>query len=103
MPFRIPLSPDAFGLQRDFAAGSLVHELSKREYEVLCTLATGRNNTEVAELLGIRESSVVNHLTNIYRVLELPQNSNARVAASLIAVRDCGRNPFKSENRLLEA
>jgi DNA-binding NarL/FixJ family response regulator len=40
-------------------------ELSKREYEVLCLLAKGLRNREIAKRLGITERTVKNHVAQI--------------------------------------
>ncbi len=43
--------------------------LSDREREVLVALADGRSNPEIADVLGLSESTVRNHLTGIYAAL----------------------------------
>lgn len=44
--------------------------------------------------MGIAEPTVVNHLTAIYRKLNIPEDCNARVAITLLVVRDCPDCPF---------
>ncbi|MFK7747448.1 MAG: response regulator transcription factor, partial [Kordia sp.] len=40
--------------------------LSKREYEVLCQLAKGHSNKEIASLLFVSESTIKTHVSNVY-------------------------------------
>ena len=40
--------------------------LSKREYEVLCELAKGLSNKQIAENLFVSESTVKTHVSNIF-------------------------------------
>jgi DNA-binding NarL/FixJ family response regulator len=56
--------------------------LTSREYEVLEQVAQGRSNRGVATILGIEERTVENHVTNIFRKLDLPEG-NQRVLAVL--------------------
>ncbi len=58
-------------------------ELTRREREVLCLLAEGLTNREIAERLVISEHTVHRHVANILRKLELP----SRTAAAARAVR----------------
>lgn len=55
--------------------------LSKREYEVLLLLARGLNNKMIGEELFISEKTVKNHITQIFKKLEV----NDRVQAALFA------------------
>lgn len=55
--------------------------LSKREYEVLMLLSSGLNNKMIADELYISEKTVKNHVTQIYKKLEV----NDRVQAALFA------------------
>ncbi len=55
--------------------------LSKREYEVLLLLARGLNNKAIGEKLFISEKTVKNHVTQIFKKLEV----NDRVQAALFA------------------
>jgi DNA-binding NarL/FixJ family response regulator len=45
--------------------------LTGRQREVLALMAEGRNNAAIAARLGIAETSVVRHASNIYDVLEI--------------------------------
>lgn len=55
--------------------------LSKREYEVLLLLARGLNNKSIGQELYISEKTVKNHVTQIYKKLEVDD----RVQAALFA------------------
>jgi two-component system, NarL family, response regulator DegU len=59
------------------------NDLTSREVEVLAQIAQGMQNKEVARSLVISEATVENHLTSIYRKL----NVNNRTQASLYALR----------------
>jgi LuxR family transcriptional regulator, maltose regulon positive regulatory protein len=58
-------------------------EVTRREREVLCLLAEGLTNRQIAERLVVSEHTVHRHVTNILRKLELP----SRTAAAVHAVR----------------
>jgi len=51
--------------------------------EVLCLVAQGADNKTIAEKLVVSESTVSNHLSNIYQKLHV----NNRTQAALIALR----------------
>jgi DNA-binding CsgD family transcriptional regulator len=58
--------------------------LSPREREVLCLLAAGKTDREIAEALYISRPTASDHARNIYAKLGV----NSRVAAVAIAVHD---------------
>ena len=58
-------------------------ELTPREREVLCLLAEGMTNRQIAGRLVISEHTVHRHVTNLLRKLALP----SRTAAAAHAVR----------------
>ena len=71
---------------RGAAAGDAIPplpELTPREREVLCLLAEGLTNRQIAERLVVSEHTIHRHVTNILRKLELP----SRTAAAARAVR----------------
>ena len=51
-----------------------VDALTDRQREVLALLAEGRSNAAIGERLGLKERGVVQHITNIYDVLGLPDD-----------------------------
>ena len=58
-------------------------QLTQREREVLCLLATGQTDRGIAELLTISPRTVNRHMCNIFGKLEVP----GRAAAAVHAVR----------------
>lgn len=55
--------------------------LSKREYEVLKLIATGYNNKEIGKKLFISEKTVKNHITNIFKKLDVEDRVQATIFA----------------------
>ncbi|EDP97260.1 LuxR C-terminal-related transcriptional regulator [Kordia algicida OT-1] len=51
--------------------------LSKREYEVLCLLAEGHSNKEIASLLSVSESTIKTHVSNVYTKLDVKRRTQA--------------------------
>jgi DNA-binding NarL/FixJ family response regulator len=51
--------------------------LSRREYEVLCTLAQGNSNKEIASLLFVSESTIKTHVSNVYKKLDVKRRTQA--------------------------
>jgi DNA-binding NarL/FixJ family response regulator len=58
--------------------------LTRREYEVLTLIAEGLNNREIAEKLFISEKTVKNHVSNIFKKIEVAD----RVQAAIYAYRN---------------
>lgn len=63
--------------------------LTARETEVLCLLAAGRADKEIAAGLGIGFSTVRTHLQSIYVKLDVP----GRLEAVLWALQQAARPP----------
>ncbi len=61
-----------------------INSLTKREYEVLILIAEGLNNKDIAEKLYISEKTVKNHVSNIFKKLDL----NDRVQAAIFAYKN---------------
>lgn len=59
----------------------LTSPLSQREHEVLCLIAEGRSNTQIAETLNISQTTVKSHLRNIYSKLKVSRRTQAIAAA----------------------
>lgn len=51
--------------------------LSKREYEILLLISTGYNNKEIGERLFISEKTVKNHITNLFKKIEVEDRVQA--------------------------
>ena len=60
-----------------------IKSLSKREYEVLTLVAEGLNNKEIADRLFISEKTVKNHVSNIFKKIDV----NDRIQAAIFAFR----------------
>lgn len=58
-----------------------IESLTKRELEVLKLLAVGMYNKEVAQNLAISERTVKNHVSNIFKKLEVTDRTQAAVFA----------------------
>ena len=56
-----------------------IDSLTKREFEVLKLLAVGMYNKEIAEKLNISEQTVKNHVSNIFKKLEVTDRTQAAV------------------------
>ena len=65
-------------------------ELSEREKEILCLVATGASNKEIAARLGIRENTVKVHLRNVYGKLEVRSRTEASMAAIRMGLVNTG-------------
>lgn len=61
-----------------------INSLTNREYEVLVLIAEGLNNKDIAERLYISEKTVKNHVSNIFKKLDL----NDRVQAAIFAYKN---------------
>lgn len=59
----------------------LENELTQREYEVLTLIAEGHNNKEIADELFISEKTVKNHVSNIFRKLNVSDRTQAAIYA----------------------
>jgi len=62
--------------------GTSLPQLTAREREVLCVLAEGLTNQQIAERLVLSEHTVHRHVTNILRKLGLPSRSAAAAHAA---------------------
>lgn len=60
--------------------------LTQREIEVLRAVARGYKRREIGEMLGISAGTVGNHITSIYRKLEVRTNIEAVARAARIGV-----------------
>ncbi|MEP5151927.1 response regulator transcription factor [Planktotalea sp.] len=65
---------------------ALRSDLSDREVEILRAVSRGFKRHEIAQQLGITSGTVGNHITRIYRKLEVSSNIEAVVHAAKIGV-----------------
>lgn len=56
-------------------------ELTKREMEVLIKIANGMSNKEIAGTLNISERTVKNHISNIFKKIDVSDRTQAAVFA----------------------
>jgi two-component system, NarL family, response regulator LiaR len=59
----------------------LISQLSEREREVLRLLATGLNNTQIAQTLFLSEGTVKNYVSTIFSKLEVADRTQAAILA----------------------
>lgn len=60
--------------------------LTKRELEILELIAKGYTNKNISEHLGIKESTVENHIHNMFKKLNLSNRSQATAYAYQIGI-----------------
>jgi NarL family two-component system response regulator LiaR len=65
----------------DTAQETSVEELTEREQEVICLVAVGRNNREIAQELFISEKTVKTHISNILGKLNLEHRTQLAIYA----------------------
>jgi DNA-binding NarL/FixJ family response regulator len=58
-----------------------IKSLTKREMEVLITVANGMSNKEIAANLHISERTVKNHISNIFKKIDVSDRTQAAVFA----------------------
>jgi two-component system response regulator DegU len=61
-----------------------IRALTKREYEVLTLIAEGLNNKEIGDRLYISEKTVKNHVSSIFKKLDV----NDRIQAAIFAYKN---------------
>ena len=57
--------------------------LTNREYEVLTLLASGHNNKQISKHLAVTQSTVKNHVTNIFIKMKVNDRTQAVIKAAL--------------------
>jgi len=58
-----------------------IDDLTRREFEVLTLIAEGQNNKEIASTLFISEKTVKNHVSNIFKKIEVNDRTQAAIFA----------------------
>jgi DNA-binding CsgD family transcriptional regulator len=73
--------------QRPFNAKAIRERgVTRREQEVLCLLAIGKTNAEIARQLGISGNTVKTHISRLYAKLEVHQRVQAIRKAKTLAL-----------------
>lgn len=60
--------------------------LSKREYEVLCQIAIGLSNKEIADKLFVSENTIKTHVSNILVKLDAKRRTQAVQIAKQLSI-----------------
>lgn len=63
-------------------------ELTEREREVLALIARGKNNSEIARLLGLSPKTVRNHISSIFNKLQVTDRPHAIIRAKEAGLGD---------------
>ena len=66
-----------------------MRDLSPRQREILALVAAGRTSKEIAGQLGISESTVNWHISNVFERL----GASSRAEAVAVAMREVGQRP----------
>jgi DNA-binding NarL/FixJ family response regulator len=69
------------GFKDDGIVHGRVRHISPRQHEVLELMVAGMSNAGIAEQLGIKESTVKNHVQGIFRTFNVASRTQAVVAA----------------------
>lgn len=80
------LDPPADDVPRSRDSSS-IEGVRGRRLEVLALVAEGLTNEAIAERMGLSVNSVVNYLSAVYQILEIPEDANPRVEATLRYLR----------------
>jgi DNA-binding NarL/FixJ family response regulator len=68
---------------RRVESSAATHELTPREVQILCLVAEGHSNSQLATMLWVTEQTVKFHLSNIYRKLDVANRTEASRWAQL--------------------
>ena len=68
---------EVFRLHPECFDKDVYKELTERENDVLCWIALGASNKEIANKLGISEKTVKNHLSNVFQKLHVQSRTQA--------------------------
>lgn len=74
----------AYKRKEDDNEEELIAGLTRREYEVISLISKGLNNKEIGQELFISEKTVKNHVSNIFKKI----NVNDRTQAALFAIKN---------------
>ena len=76
------------------AAHEVGSELTARELEVIQLVETGMQNKEIATRLGVRLSTIKNHLSSIYQKLKVSNRREAISQAIALGIVTCSAEPI---------
>jgi len=62
--------------------------LTQRQIDVLCELASGQTNKQIARSLKVSEGTIKIHLTSIFRILKVTNRTEALLAAQKMGLCD---------------
>jgi DNA-binding NarL/FixJ family response regulator len=65
----------------DVITGGFPDGLTQREAEILCSIASGKSNREIAHELGLSVRTVERHITNLYAKIDARGKSDATAYA----------------------
>lgn len=69
-------------------------DLTTREYEVLCLVASGCSNAEIAERLFLSVSTIKTHVSNLLVKLDVKNRTQAAEKANRLRLMPGGRSAF---------
>jgi len=73
------------------AGGAAMFDLTERERQILCRLAVGESNKEIARALDLAEKTIRNHLHNVFRKMAVADRTQAVILA--LRYRLCADGP----------
>ncbi len=83
-----PGEPAAGSARQPTTVEERIERLSRQELRILLQIRDGRLNKQIAEELGIAESTVKTHISTLLRKLDLQSRTQAAVIAQRILGRD---------------
>lgn len=82
-------------LNQPFESQKYINDLTKREVEVLILVTEGLLNKEIAHKLYISEKTVKNHISNIFKKI----NVNDRTQAAVFAIKNSIVDLYKDDTK----
>lgn len=70
-----------FRLVQKETESSMLEEMTRREKEILISIANGCSNMDIAQKLNISERTVKNHITNLFKKIGVKDRTQAAVFA----------------------
>lgn len=82
------------GNKENIPVDKQLSQLSSREIEVLQLIAQGGSNQEIGKQLFIAEKTVKNHITRIFKKLEIKNRTQAAIIARSNSQINANNQPF---------